>query len=74
MQQCLTEYLTEESHMVLANFLVRIEIPDWMDEAEQDAMLAALDRCKFKKRLLGSAVKVLAKSRYLSLSDVKVED
>ena len=41
--------------MVLANFLVRIEIPDWMNESEQDAMLAALDKCNFKKSLAGSA-------------------
>jgi len=60
--------------MVLANYLVRIEIPDWMDEAEQDAMLEALDSCNFKRRLLGSAVKVLAASKRLGLTDVKVED
>jgi len=60
--------------MVLANFLVRIEIPDWMNEAEQDAMLAALEKCNFKKRLLGSAHKALAKTKHLSLSEVSVED
>ena len=60
--------------MVLANFLVRIEIPDWMNEAEQDAMLAALDKCNFKKSLLGSALKALGKTKHLSLSDVTVED
>jgi hypothetical protein len=60
--------------MVLANFLVRIEIPDWMNEEEQDAMLQALDKCNLKKRLLGSTLQALAKTRHLSLSEVKVED
>jgi hypothetical protein len=60
--------------MVLANFLVRIEIPDWMNEAEQDAMLEALDKCNFKKRLQGNVIKVLEKTKRLSLSDVKIED
>jgi hypothetical protein len=60
--------------MVLANFLVKIEIPDWMNEAEQDAMLEALDKCNFKKSLQGSAVKALAKAKRLGFSDVKVED
>jgi hypothetical protein len=60
--------------MVLANFLVRIEIPDWMNEAEQDAMLEALEKCNFKKGLIGSVVKLLGKTKHLSLSDVKVED
>ena len=45
--------------MVLANFLVKIEIPDWMSEAEQDEMLEALDRCNLKRSLQGSAVKAL---------------
>jgi hypothetical protein len=60
--------------MVLANFLVRIEIPDWMTEAEQDSMLEALERCNFKKSLQASALKSLGKTKRLSLSDVKVED
>jgi hypothetical protein len=60
--------------MVLANFLVKIEIPDWMSEAEQDEMLEALDRCNLKRSLQGSAVKALAKAKRLGFSDVKVED
>ena len=60
--------------MILANFLVRIEIPDWMNEAEQDAMLEALEKCNFKECLQGSARKVLGRTKRLSLSDVKVED
>jgi hypothetical protein len=60
--------------MLLANFLVKIVIPDWMNEAEQDAMLEALDKCNFKKHLQGSAVKVLEKTKRLSLSEVKIED
>ena len=60
--------------MVLANFLVRIEIPDWMNEAEQDAMLEALEKCNFKKHLQGSALKVLGKFKRLGLSEVKIED
>ena len=44
--------------MVLANFLVRIEIPDWMTEAEQDSMLEALERCNFKKHLQASRPQV----------------
>ena len=60
--------------MVLANFLVRIEIPDWMNETEQDAMLAALDKCDFKKALEGGAIKALNRTKHLSLSEVKVED
>ena len=60
--------------MVLANFLVKIEIPDWMTEAEQDAMLEALDKSNFRKLLEGSAVKALARSKRLGLSNVHVED
>jgi hypothetical protein len=60
--------------MVLANFLVKVEIPDWMNEKEQDAMLEALDKSKFKKNLLTGAMKALAKSRRLGLSEVKVEE
>ena len=60
--------------MVLANFMVRIEIPDWMSEEEQDAMLEALDKCNFKSRLLGSAVKELGKIKSLGLTEIKVED
>ena len=60
--------------MVLANFLVRIEIPDWMNETEQDAMLEALEKCHFKKHLQGHALKVLGKTKRLSLSEVKIED
>jgi hypothetical protein len=60
--------------MVLANFLVRIEIPDWMNETEQDAMLEALDKCNFKKRLQGNVIRVLEKTKHLSLSEVKIED
>ncbi len=60
--------------MILANFLVKIEIPDWMNEAEQDAMLEALDKCDFKKHLHGSARKVLTRTKRLSLSEIKIED
>lgn len=60
--------------MVLANFLVRIEIPDWMNEAEQDAMLAALERTNIKKSLQASTLKVLSKTKRLSLSEVTVEE
>ena len=60
--------------MILANFLVRIEIPEWMNETEQDAMLAALDKCNFKKSLQGSAEKALHKTKHLCLSEVKVEE
>ena len=60
--------------MVLANFLVRIEIPDWMNEAEQDAMLEALEKCNFKKHLESNALKVLGKTKRLGLSEVKIED
>lgn len=60
--------------MVLANFLVRIEIPDWMNETEQDAMLAALERTNIKKSLQASTLKVLSKTKRLSLSEVTVEE
>jgi hypothetical protein len=60
--------------MVLANFLIRIEIPDWMNETEQDEMLEALDKCNFKRSLHCSALKVLAKTKRLSLSEVTVEE
>ena len=60
--------------MVLSNFLVRIEIPDWMTEAEQDSMLEALDKCNFKKHLQARAVTVLGKTKRLSLSEVTVEN
>ncbi len=60
--------------MILANFLVRIEIPDWMTEAEQDAMLEALERSKLPKHLEASTRRVLAKTKRLNLGEVKVQE
>jgi len=67
-------YQSTGATLLPANFLVKIGIPDWMNENEQEAMLEALDKCNFKKRLQGSAIKVLERTKRLSLSEVKVED
>jgi hypothetical protein len=60
--------------VILANFLFKVEIPDWMSEAEQDAMLEALDNINFKSVLQSSAVKTLERWKRFAHSDVKVED
>ena len=59
--------------MVLDQFIIKIEIPNWMSEAEQDAQLERLENTAVINTIRNATLTALSKKKGLTITNVTVE-